>query len=131
MNNSVFKNFYGFRCHSGIIYNYSSTYNSNDIANELNCYFSNIANELALKLPKTQHPLASYAKQAYESLNLDFSFKEVDENEVLTTINSLNEKKAAGFDGLSCKTIKKLVKVLSFNMVTLFEAHIYEPSANH
>ena len=85
----------------------------------------------ALKLPKPQHPLASYAKQAQESLKLDFSFKVVDKNEMLTTINSLNEKKAAGLDRLSCKTIKKLVKVLSFNMVTLFEAHIYEPSANH
>ena len=100
--------------------------NSDDIANELNCYFSNIANELALKLPKPQHPLASYAKQAHESLNKDFSFKVVDENEVLTTINSLNEKKAAGLDGLSCKTMKKLVKVLSYPLTIIINRSIKE-----
>ena len=57
---------------------------------------------------------------------MDFSFKVVDQNEVLATINSLDEKKAAGLDGLSCRTIKKLVKVSSYLLTIIINRSIKE-----
>ena len=38
----------------------------------------------------------------------------------------MNEKKAAGLDGLSCKTIKKLVKVLRYPLTIIINRSIKE-----
>ena len=70
------------------------------IANELNSYFSNVGKALAQKIPPV-----NYACELEDYPEV-FEFQQTSKPEVLATINSLKDKKAAGIDGISSKIIK-------------------------
>ena len=73
------------------------------IANCFNMYFTNIGNDLAKKIPLTEHDPVSFIKSPIpESIYLS----DVDVNEVVKTIVALKNA-SCGYDGIHAKILKK------------------------
>ena len=88
--------------------------NNLDIANELNRYFSSIAINLAANLQITQNPISiSPVLAENDQHSCSFNFNYVTEAQLKVTIELLNEKKAAGFDGIRVPFVKKIAKFIT------------------
>ena len=91
-----------------------------EIANGFNDYFSKIGFTLASKLPDLTVDYDAYDTSIALPNNPEsFEIKLVEEADVLSTINSIDEKKAAGIDGLSTKVIKAIAESLAYPLKTI------------
>lgn len=88
----------------------SKLYKSEDIANNLNEYFTNIGTNLATNISSTS--------DGYKSLFPDilvtnsFSFSTVSIQEIEKIIDDLSPKKSSGYDGISTELLKLLKPIL-------------------
>ena len=81
-----------------------------EIANHICDYFTNIGPNLANKIP-----VSSRSHQSYLSGNFMNSifFEPATETEVITIVNLLRPKTAAGYDGISTWSVKEVIDVIS------------------
>lgn len=82
-----------------------------EIANRLNHYFSTVAANLSANLPTTINPISLIHLQAI-SHTCSFTFSHVTQDQVMAIIASLNDRKAAGFDGFKTTFIKKIANFI-------------------
>ena len=78
-----------------------------DIANSFNEYFSRIGPSLSENINVSGKD-KSYDEYLTNSVNSQFSFAPVSENEILKIIKSLKNKKSYGIDGISSVLLKSI-----------------------
>ena len=80
------------------------------ICEVMNNHFTDVGPKLAGKIPKSN---VSFTKYLGRRIRNSIVLKETDPFEILSLISLLDPKKAVGYDGISCKTIKLLAYVIS------------------
>ena len=80
--------------------------NQTAIADIFNNYFANIGVQLASNLPKSEQCFTSYLQYLDNKSFSSFNFTLIESIDVLSVVESLNTKKATGYDKISVKCIK-------------------------
>lgn len=83
---------------------------SQEIADTLNDHFSEIGNNLADELPKSDIHFSRFMNCCVA--NIDFSFQEIDSYQTLQIIDSFTLPKATGYDNISLRALKENKLVL-------------------
>jgi len=88
------------------------------MANEFSEYFSSIARNITTKLNKHSPDKSDnmtpshYLLQSFQNSFPNFTLKIVSTNEIKNIIKSLKSKNSSGYDGISTKLIKKVLRLL-------------------
>ena len=92
-----------------------------NIANGLNYYFTNVGSNLAKKFSTERLPLCN---EIMNETPHNFQFAPIEEDELLTLLETLNTNKATGSDNISAKVIKLNAKVLVKPLWVIFNKSI-------
>ena len=74
--------------------------NSNEFANVINDYFTNIGNKMAAKIPPSN---VNYTDTLQQNILSSFVIDDIDDVEVMNSIHSLKTKASPGLHGISAK----------------------------
>ena len=89
-----------------LIVNGNTITNKEDMANNFNIFFSNIASDIAEKIPKTE---ANFKDYLGPPSTQTFSFPIVSRDLVIETVKSMESKKSQDINGLSSSFLKQIV----------------------
>ena len=108
--------------------NEKTSFDAKENANLFQDFFSNLANNLFLKLPEApkrfgKESLSLYYDKLYLS-SKNFNFFSVSEEEVLKIIQNLDSSKASGIDKISVRFIKDGAVVLAMPISQIFNLSI-------
>ena len=100
-----------------IIINNNKITEKQQIVDQFNSYFCNIANEMAnnITIPLT----GSYKDYLTNKFHASFSFKSVNKLDIHRIINNLSSKNTSGHDEISSVLLKKLVNILPGPITTI------------
>ena len=111
-----------------LINNEKTSFNAKDNANLFKDFFSNLANNLFLKLPEAPKRFGKESLSLYyDKFNLhskNFNFCSVSKEPVLKIIQNLDLSKASGIDTISVRFIKDGANVLAVPISQLFNLSI-------
>ena len=105
-----------------IMYNGTLYKENHDIACKMNEHFCTIGSKLKSKLPPRDED--AFKKYLPQTILNSFCLSEVLYEDVWKEINTLNPKKAAGYDEIGSKIVKKCPEVFAYNLTKIFNKSI-------
>ena len=106
-----------------LLLNGTITSDNKKIANSFNQYFTNVADTLSKKIPKTNNAVQDYLKNPNEH---SLFLKETSPHEIPLIIDSLKSSNTSDIYGITSKLIKLGSSAITYNLALIFNKSIQE-----